>query len=628
MSLTTMAIISLCLSVAAIIAAIILSVLTSVKYRKDEDDSGHHILSPLQVFTICFFLAVVIMLFPGNYATFGEKGFWGIIKSILISLQYALQVFTVNIGFDSVQSTMGSAEIGQTFSTVYTVYASVLYIVSPLLMAGFILSLFKEATSLLHYSLSLKADIYVMSDLNDKSITLAQDIMNSPDARRRRLVVFAGVDRNGDNGSLVFKAQRLGAICLKRGIAHVGLKPAKRNIYRKFYLIGEDEDQNIRQTLALFERLKKKCDNGKTEIYTFASSSESEVLLNSANTGNMKVRRVSESRNLAWQTLREVSIFDNPYIPDGKSGKQLNIVIVGCGNYGTELLKAVSWLAQMPEYSLTIHVFDKATDCEEKVKFIAPELISRSGVKREGDANYTINFYPETDVESSIFIDKLNAIEHITSIFIALGSDRLNIDTAIKVRIALRRADTYRSLQPPIYPVVYDDLRFETAQKSKSKGDKNPKVIHEIAQYGLDFIGNITKCYSVENIEHRSLEKEAEEYHLCRVYSLGDETQIEEERLKFNQCEYYRNSAIAQAIYIDYLKRLDPINKMIFTAENKLLFNEYEHRRNNAYMRAEGYVYSEQRDNAAKKYNGLKPFDELSEEEKCRDEVWNIALSK
>lgn len=635
MSLTMLGIISLCLSVAVIIGALVISILLSVKCHKDDIENTHQLLSPLQVFTVCFFFAVVIMLYPVNFIMMGETGFWGVLKSILLSIQYALQVFTVNIGFDSVQSIMGSADVDQTLSMIYTVYASVLFVVSPALTAGFILSLFKETSALLKYSLYPKADIYLMSELNEKSITLAHNIKRSPNVTGRRLIVFAGVNKSSDgNSELLIKAKKLGAICLKREITHVGLKPTERNIHRKFYFISEDEDVNIKQSLELIERLREKYDTDKTELYVFANSTESETLLNSVDIGRMKVRRVNENRNLVWQTLREVSIFDNPFIDGGSKEKQLNIVVVGSGHYGTELLKTVCWLGQMPWYSLTISVFDKDKDCKEKVKCIAPELISKSGVKQEGEANYTINFYPETDVESSEFIEKLNTIGYITSVFVTLGSDRVNIDTAIKIRVALLRDNKYSSLQPSIYPVVYSQSRTETAKKGKrlitAKNAENaPELIYNIGKYNLHFIGNITKCYSLENIEQSALEKEAADYHLCWAHSSGNENQIEEDKLKFNKFEYYRSSSMAQAIYIEYLKKLKSIQEMIFVAENKVLFNEYEHRRWCAYMRAEGYVYSpNEKDNLAKKHYDLKPFDQLPDKEKQKDEVWKVALSK
>ena len=45
-----------------------------------------------------------------------------------------------------------------------------------------------------------------------------------------------------------------------------------------------------------------------------------------------------------------------------------------------------------------------------------------------------------------------------------------------------------------------------------------------------------------------------------------------------------------------------------------------EHRRWNAYMRSEGFTYAEKRNNLAKTHNCLVTYDDLSLEEKAKDD--------
>lgn len=616
MSLTTLGIISLCLSAAIIIAALILCVVLFFRYRNGDT---HHILSPLQAFIVCFFFAVVIALFPVNYMLVNEAGFWSVLKTVLISVQNSLQVFTVNAEFDSIQTVMGGYGVNEVLSRIYTVYTSVLFVISPALTAGFILSLFKETSARIKYSLHFKSSIYVMSELNEKSLTLAENIYNT--IKGKKVIVFAGVNKGEDNSELIDQAKKLGAICFKRDITKISLKPMSSSISRRVYLISEQEDENISLALTVINNSKKKTNLNceKTKLYVFARSFESETLLNSIDVGKMQVRRVNDNKNLAWQTLQEISIFKDAE----SSNNQMNVVIVGCGQYGTELLKAICWLGQMPYYSLKLHIFDKEENIEDRIKNIAPELVSKSGINKPGESNYSMYFYPKTDVNSAEFINKFNSLGKVTSVFVTLGNDEINIDTALKMRIVFSRDKKYDNTCPSIYPVVYSKLRKEMADSGRNlmiagKVDGENKE----HSYNLQFIGSIEDCYSIENIEQEELERDALKYHL--IWADNEEYAI----AQFSKYEYYRSSSKAQAIYINYLKNLDPIKKEIFDDKKIVLFNEYEHRRWSAYMRAEGFVYADVRNDLAKKHPDLKSFFELSEKEQKKDNVWSIAIKQ
>ena len=635
MTLTVFCGITFGISLFITVGAIILSIYRHVSYIKSNEQGRlkHRILTPLQISLIGVFFALVVLFYPVYYADYfsGEHSIVNVLKSVLLSAQNALQVFTLNANFDGFKDLVSNSErVNSGLGMAYTIYATIMYVLAPAMIASFILSLFKETCALIRYAMHIRSDIYIMSELNEKSITLATDIKTNTEIKGKKVIVFADVQKKDEEegADLIAQAERLGAICFKRDITGVSLKRRIKNICRKMYFISENEDDNISQALDVIADClgDKNLNTDKTELYIFARNIESETLLNSTDIGNMKVRRVNDNKNLAWQTLRKASIFADAEFSDVDcKEKKLNIVIVGCGNYGTELLKTICWLGQMPTYSLTVHVFDKEKNIKERIKCIAPELISNSGMMQNGESNYTINFYPETDVNSFEFIDKLKELEKVTSVFITLGRDELNIDTAIRIRIEFLRDKQYDETRPAIYPVVYSKIRSAIA----SSGSKLVISSRDEEQsYNLKFIGNIDTCYSLENIEQSELEKLAESYHLIWANRSGDPGKIKSAISKFNKYEYYRASSMAQAIYIEYLKKLKPINKIIFEAENKVLFNEYEHRRWNAYMRAEGYVYAVERYDLAKMHGDLKPFDELSDEDKAKDEVWSVAIKQ
>ena len=609
--------------------------------KSDKTKLKNRILTPFQKALLGIFFATFVIFYPVYYYSIfpSEHGFFKVIRVVALSLQHSLQVFVINTYFSIVKEfVMTCDKAGGALKTAYSVYATVLYAVAPVMTLGFILSFFKETVSRVNYHLHTLSDIYIMSELNERSIVLATDIKEK--IKGRKLIVFAGVQKKDEDGDaeLIAQARHLGAICFKSDITDISLKRRSKKIKRKLYFISENEDDNISKALNIIgSSLKEKNLNSKnTEFYVFAAGVESEILLNSTDIGEMKVRRVNDNKNLVWNTLREHSIFADAISLSSqdktlKSAKQLNIAIVGCGNYGIELIKAICWLGQLPRHKLNLHIFDKDKNVEDKMRFVAPELVKRSGIEEDGEASYTLHFHPDTDVTSASFINKLSEIGRVTTVFVTLGSDEMNIDTAVRMRIEFLR-NGFAESSPSIYPVVYSSIRSEIAEDGSKFviSSKNTE-----RSYNLKFVGAIDKRFSLQTIEQAELEEMAKVYHLSWANSnntseLERMKMVEADTKKFEKYEYYRSSSIAQAIYNEYLvekiKEMRANSGKDFGTEDIVLFNDYEHRRWNAYMRAEGYVYCKSRNDLAKMHHDLIPFDDLPYDDKEKDNVWRIAL--
>ena len=616
MNATVLCIITLSLSALLILAAIgVGAYLHRAELRKTNLKGRRRAISPFRLFVLCFFLAATLVLYPVYHIDYlvDDTGFVKVLKAILLSAQNALQMFTLNGGFDNINAFFSSGEVNRTLATIYTVYATFILIGAPMLTAGFVLSFFKDATALLRYSLLPGREIYAFSKLNARSLALAEDILK--DGRRGKIIVFTDVFEQNEEQDfeLVLQAKRLGALCFKKDITELGLRYARKNSLRKLYLIGEDEDENIRQALTLIDRHRDtKYDTPLMQLYVFSNNIESEALLNSADNGNMKVRRINENRSLALQELKSHPIFENAIEAGGK--KKLNIVILGLGGYGAELLKSICWCGQMPEYTLEIHAFDKE-DGEEKIRLHAPDLIKHNGSNKEHEAQYHIHFHDGTDVKSTHFFEEISKIQGITSVYVALGDDELNIETAMHVRTALGRIyPSNGSDLPPIYAIVYSASKTDTVAHSNGLKNMNDE------EYGITFIGALRDRYAVDSIEQPELEKLALSIHLFWA-NTEDEKQKAIE--KFNHYEYYRRSSMAQAVYRELRAQLGYHKMDEATNEGKLnndLLREYEHRRWNTYMRTEGYILSDSKDHIAKTHPMLISFDELPEEEQLKDD--------
>lgn len=615
MDFTNSLIAALAVSALLLLSGAALCISLYKKHRSHGEGFRNSILTPFQIYVIFIFFAVAAIHYPVVYKTFGEAGFWSLFKSFFVAIRNTLQVFTIDAAFFELQEVVNEFAQGPTVQ-VYSVYASVLYVLAPAITASFILSLFKDTSALLAYALYPASDIYLFSDLNEKALTLAKDITDKK--KGRKLIVFAGVDSGDVVDELAESAKMLGALCVKREITRVSLKPRRKNIRRSIYLISDDFEQNLSYALGMLDKCNRgHVNNPKTEMYVFAGSGESNALLsNLAENTQIKIRLVNEERNMAWTTLNNVSVFSNAIETGGI--KRLNIAVVGGGNYGRELVKALCWLCQMPGYSLTVHVFDGNPAMESRFKADCPELWARRGVYEDGEAQYSL-FFHTADVRCAEFFKELKEAGEFTSVFVTLGSDDLNLGTAMAIRTAFLQNNPERGIRPQIYPVVFSALRNAATQKIKNTQDSVS------LDYKLHIIGKIDDCFSVENVERRKLEEIALRFH--KIWATrGDAAEAEKYERQFDASDYFRSSSIAQAIYMMYLlRRLPDIKELMKDEGNVEMFNEYEHRRWNAYMRAEGYVYNPKRDNLAKTHKNLVPFGLLDQKTREKDTVWRAA---
>lgn len=609
MTTTAFCITALTLSVFILLSSIVIGIVLHrlALSRGNTDGRKKFIFTPFHVFLIGFLIALVILLYPIYYVDFlsGDHGFVKVVKSILLSIQNALCLFTLNGNFENVRAFFIDSSVSSVVSSIYTVYAAMMFVAAPALTARLVLSFFKGFSAFIRYMLYPRSDIYLMSELNEQSIFLAQDILSHKTKKRRTLVVFTNVFENDEekNFELITRAKELGAICMRKDLTEVSLKLSRR-IVRKIYLIGINEDANTQQALAMIEKCRHsdRYNSKNTEIYVFSNSVESVALLDSIDNGEIKVRRINENRSLIIDTLKSGVIFDDAQLVGDT--KEISVAIVGLGAYGVELLKAICWCGQLPGYNITIHAFDIDADCYSKIMGVAPELMEYNGMDFKGEPHYKIVFHDNVNVKSYAFQEEIAKIELVTSAFVTLGDDELNIETAMKMRTQFGREYLTKGKNiPSIYAVVYNDAKT----KAVEHGLKN--MLDE--DYGITFIGSIRSRYSLEIIEQNELEADGLSCHLHWISHVEEAKAIE----RFHKYEYYRRSSIAEAIYLRFREKL-------VKGTDPEILKEYEHKRWSAYMRSEGYIgLGCKKDYIAKTHPSLIPYQSLSQEEKDKDDI-------
>ena len=560
-------------------------------------------------------LSAFVLFIPIYCVEFKENQ-CGIFETVLMSVHNIIRLFIVDgeFGFvtDNIESLTG---------VIYYCYSwlfSVLFVSAPILTFGFVLSFFKNISAYKRYITHFKTDMYIFSELSDKSLALATSLYEND--HKNRCFVFTDVFEKNEEKSfeLIERAKEIDAILFKKDVISIDFSFHSKDSHINFFTIGEDYSENITQSLKIIEDFKYRKN---TNLYVFSVHVESEILLANAfndeenkNSGEkeieIKVRRVNEVRSLVYRTLYETGyekIFENA-VEDERGMKHINAVIIGMGQYGTEMTKALSWFCQMDGYEARINAFDSDKLAESKFKSLCPELMSdklNGSFDSKGETRYEINIHPNQDVDSFDFDTKLSSLPPATYVLVALGNDEKNISVAIKLRMLYSRW----GIEPIIQAIVYDS----------EKG----AALHEIKNfkrqpYDIDFIGDMKTSYSEEVILDSDVEADA----LSRHMKWGNEND-------FWRYDYNYKSSVASAIHAKMKRKcgIPGSDKLPGERSEEELWGLriLEHRRWNAYMRSEGYVYSgsqdkKTRNDLAKMHHCLVPFEDLPLEEQIKDD--------
>ena len=232
----------LCCVLALLLAA--LGLLLRSLRRRSRPSGGNE---TLKVLLVCFFTCGILLHLPMYAAAYaGEHLSW--LKALLGAVHHTLRMFELDGELDPIHEFAMSRPA--VWSDLYFGAAIVVYLVSPLLTFGVVLSFFKNLSALWRYAFRRCTELYVFSELNEDSLYLAGSIKA---AHPKGLVVFTDVYENESEefGEQMAAAHRLGAACFKADIALLRLRRSDRSRPVYFFLLGRDKAENIHQAVLL-----------------------------------------------------------------------------------------------------------------------------------------------------------------------------------------------------------------------------------------------------------------------------------------------------------------------------------------------------------------------------------------
>lgn len=569
----------------------------------------------LFIVVILFFAAAVAMVFPmyEDYVSgLGSRRGAGH-SALALSIHHAMRLFVLD-GEMSVFYEY-TLHLPDKIRGIYLALGAVVYVVCPVLTFGAILSFFEDVSAGWSLAIRRRARKYIFSELTDKSLSLAKSIK---DENKNALVVFADVNRSKEDRDdiLLIQARQIKALCFSKEIAALHLRYGEDIT---MFLISNDTDKNVKQGMQIVEQYRTAKN---FLLHIFASDAESELLFQKCDASGIRIRRIREPLILVNQVLNEtgpqlfksaVPICDlkNPteiIAPDSPDDKLISAVIFGMGEYGVEMLKALSWFGQMTGYSLKISAFDRDNAGRDRMMIECPELMSPQFNKKKiaGESQYYIDIHGQTEVFSAQCEGILENLPCITYAFVSLGDDALNIKAATRLRELCER----QNWDPVIYAVVHDPVKARALENISNFKEQ---------EYRINFIGDLSTLYSQNSMLHSELEQQA----LARHLTWGAEDHFW--KYEYNYCASIA-SVLHQRVKIACGVPGADIPILKRTEEQRENLRLIEHRRWNAYMRSVGYRYSGSRDkktrnDLAKLHHDLVPYDILSEADKAKDDV-------
>ncbi len=575
----------------------------TIWFIKPKKKKQHPTIKPFTLMMIFIFLSGFSMFIPIYADFFAETAEVAIqwFKTVLLSFHNTVRLFVVDSDFEMIKEAV--RELDPILKNAYPVLASILFILSPILTFGFILSFFKNLVAIARYRLAYRRDAYIFSELNEYSVTLATDIYNN---HKKALIVFTDVYNTEDeiSSELRERAEFINAICFKKDITLINFAKHSKKSRIMFFILNETEDENSKSFMHLNKTYK---DRENTEIFVFSKHVISNLLISSFPSTKVKIRRVNYAQSLTYRTL-----YDNGYEllfesakPDKNNPevKVISAVVIGLGRYGSAMAKTLAWYCQMDGYKIKINAFDNNDKAESIFSSECPELMdpAYNGVYVEGESEYSITIHSGIDYKTKEFDDLIKQIDDATFVFVSLGSDAANIDCSVKLRTLFERY----GVNPIINTIVYDN-----DQKEALINAENFK--HQ--KYNFNFLGSIEETYSEAVIIDSELEEDA----LSRHKKYGEEED-------FWRYEYNYRSSTASALHMKArikcgIKGSDK-KEGDLTLEERDIIEKLEHKRWNTYMRSEGYVCGEARNDLGKVHHNLVKFDDLSEEDKRKDSI-------
>ena len=414
----------------------------------------------------------------------------------------------------------------------YGIFMLILSIITPIVFGGFLVSYIKALWNfLLYHVMKYMRNVYYFSDLNEKAMLLAEDIVAHE--KHKALIVFCNCNRV--SGSFEERIDKNRFIVLSENERDLILRWTFGNKKQYFFEISEDDNRNLEAAKKVVEGFvpakKDYLPNVKVFLFMNAALFGSEKLIDAKN-DKIHIILVDDVKTSVYNLLFEKTLCDE--IDD--NDKSLSVAVFGSGAYAKEFFKNAIWASVLDEnYKTEIAYIDSNADSfRENLALHCPGLFTQ---------NYNLHFYKTGLNSSELYETVASKIQHPNYIVIDTGDDEESINLAVYLRMFYIRNSADFNCKPFIAVRIKDSKTAERVNTMKTKGD----MPYEFYSFGFD-----KEIYSYNLIVESPIEKMALNCHAA--YNKNTETAAYESKTTAvfgcNVSEFEKCSNRAAAVHI------------------------------------------------------------------------------
>ncbi|MBQ3102805.1 MAG: hypothetical protein IJC58_00810 [Oscillospiraceae bacterium] len=438
-----------------------------------------------------------------------------------------------------------------------------------------------------------KRPLYIFSQINERSIALAEDIRR---AQKKCRIIFAGCN---DKDSYSETEKLLDCVITEEDINRLRIT-FKENRSSHFFCISDDDDLNLNHALSLIDSLKDKSKNAQqnNHIYLFSCMPDVDVMIDSTQKGFTDIQVINENELLIYDLLDRYPLYR--YAKDGK----INVLLCGNGSILESALRTVLWCGQLDGYTLQVDVVgEKAAAMQSKMLALFPALSCD---------RYHIRYSSYSDELS--FTNAINGIDAPTYVMVCNEDDICTIHQAIHLRRACYRKDADYSAVPPILCHIKSDDKFELLRSLRTSETNEARRV----SYDLVPFGGIKNLYTYQNLVNSDIESLSRNVHLVYEDIFSDtEIDVTGALERYNLFEVNKRSNRANAMHIRYKLALlgldytedenaEEVDLAPYLTEGTLARLTYaEHDRWMAFLETEGWVTASLEDVDKYKRSGI-----------------------